>query len=167
MTKAKQTTIENTAQWDFDTQEDKKLTPKHISFGDIPVKAEEIVSPAPVRKSRFVIEEASENTVSSQQSTSPNNLSTHSGEVLHIFTPTSTAESSWQSAMGLGLGISSNIEGEVKKGRFSVNQATPKIPSDKSETSTPIQPETPVQDMRPVPMERITSNESLKGGWFK
>ncbi|KAI8880921.1 kinase-like protein [Backusella circina FSU 941] len=208
MGKVKQTTMENTAQWDFEEEEEEKeergnSKQKHITFGEVTVnksdnnKAElpspseqDIVSPAPIRKSRFVIEETSDNTVSSQQSVSPNNLSTHSGDALsnsasiftQLSTNPSTAESSWQSSMGLGLGISSNIEGEVKKGRFSVNQATPKIPGDKAEnstptasttsmqstpvqstptttTTTPIQsiPETPVQEIRPVPMSQRKS----------
>lgn len=95
----KQTTLEDTTQWDFDTPTEEipaaVIDPKpsdtqiqkHISFGDAVVKHLdspspdlEISSPIPVRKSRFVIEDSNlenhdrhESTLSSHRSLSPMN----------------------------------------------------------------------------------------------
>lgn len=100
--------------------------------------------------------------------------------------PTNTPESHiWQTSMGLGLGISSTSAGiaaslqqpqeniEVKKGRFSVNQQsappsirTTNLPLDsKSELiQTPILPPESATDLRSMPMSRIISSDSMKGG---
>jgi hypothetical protein len=114
---------------------------KSISFGVV-AGSESIIAPAPVRKSRFVVEEQTpqhpyqlstgENntTVSSLRSMSPynqnyqsDNDTLHHSIFTHHSTNTSTTENSWQSSMGIGLGISSSLpEVEIKKGRFSVNQ---------------------------------------------
>jgi hypothetical protein len=177
----------------------------------------EIASPVPVRKSRFVIEDNSypttdrnDITMSSQRSLSPNsnnnNLSVHSRcssttpsatatSVFHGHSPPITADSSWQSAMGVGLGICTgssanpgvpsapqqqqeNVE-VLRKGRFSVNQhnaptsiRTTNIDSNSKFAEgapglSPIQPPESPYEMRSYPMSRITSNDSIKGGTYK
>ncbi|CAO3608567.1 unnamed protein product [Mucor hiemalis] len=127
----KQTTLEDTTQWDFDTPteehppadpkpSDVVPTQKHISFGDVVVKNSpssdpvEISSPIPVRKSRFVIEDNNltedrhESTFSSQRSLSPMNTYKADPDVKSYFnndTP-SHNDGHWQSSMEAGLGIS-------------------------------------------------------------
>lgn len=121
----------------------------HISFGNITVNdlpsppvptvelaAAEIASPAPIRKSRFVIEEnanlddRNESNISSHRSLSPPASSSHLLSAVHSFPPPSatatqhplanesidstsaqqandpTTTKDWQSAIGSGLGIS-------------------------------------------------------------
>ncbi|KAI8876112.1 kinase-like protein [Backusella circina FSU 941] len=137
--------------WDFegtsDTKE-KESNPKskHITFlnNNNNNNNNNTDTPEPIKKSRFVIEEQPSQhphqltvgeyntTISSQRS--DNDTLHHSIFTLHS-TNTSTAESSWQSSMGMGLGISSSLpEVEVKKGRFSVNQQQQSKPEFVTET---------------------------------
>jgi hypothetical protein len=210
----KQTTIDKNTiqQWDFDNSDEEEIPSQHvpnttrkahISFGDVVVNSKpdlpspaltepEIASPVPVRKSRFVIEDATMDTLSSQRSLSPSNntLSAHSlsssttpsttaTSIFHGHSPPSTVDSSWQSAMGVGLGICTgaaapsmpqqeNIE-VLRKGRFSVNQPTSirTVNTDnKLETAPATSPVLPPElpgEIRSFPMSRITSTDSLKG----
>jgi hypothetical protein len=155
----KQTTIESTAdqQWDFDDKDTTENTAPaspsattravpiqkpHVAFGKVSVNTNkddlpspafsepEIASPAPIRKSRFVIEEAhnisdrNETSLSSQYSLTrpPNNIFAYSSppnptDAAAVFTanesiispPAAAAanDGNWQSSIGLGLGISS------------------------------------------------------------
>lgn len=171
----------------------------------------EIASPVPVRKSRFVIEDnsypatdRSDITMSSQRSLSPssnnnNSLSAHSlsrsptpssataTSIFHGHSPPATTDNSWQSTVGVGLGICTNSVNPtgvvpstqqqqenvevLRKGRFSVNQQnapssirTANIDSNHSKSvEVALPPESPYE-VRSYPMSRITSNDSLKGG---
>lgn len=128
-------------------------------------------------------------TVSSQRSLSPSNISFISRETIPSNTATTvfpndpTEIHNWQTSMGLGLGISSastaiaaslqqpqeNVQ--VKKGRFSVNHQsapasirTANISTDLKTEQTPILPPESASDLRSMPMSRVISNDSMKGG---
>ncbi|KAI9246389.1 kinase-like domain-containing protein [Helicostylum pulchrum] len=180
----KQVTIENTDQWDFDTApDDDKLTTapiqkQHISF--LTTTTKDLPSPVPsepdapsaTKKSRFVIEETNDKnevTISSQRSLSPNNLSSSPNNNHNsILSADSSSSNTWQSAMGLGLGISSSSSptiaaalqdnNQVKKGRFSLNQQQQQPPIRTS--NMPIVVDSP--QLEAIPMSRITSNDSTR-----
>ncbi|KAI7888765.1 kinase-like domain-containing protein [Mucor mucedo] len=203
----KHVTIEHTDQWDFDTAttDDETTKPvqkqQHISFGNLG-KGTDLPSPAPsesdhtrTRKSRFVIEDGStisldkeDITVSSRRSLSPSRLSSISRETIpqpqstSVFPtdPVASDSQAWQSAMGLGLGISSTSSAisaslqqlplenvQVRKGRFSVNhQSAPasiRTADSKSEPTPILLPELPASDIRSMPMSRGISSDSMKG----
>ncbi|KAG2235741.1 hypothetical protein INT48_009156 [Thamnidium elegans] len=160
----KQVTIENTDQWDFDTApDDDKLTTapiqkQHISFlttknnmTDLPspISSEPDVPITSTKKSRFVIEETNDITVSSQRSLSPNNLSSSPNNNNSILSADSSSNT-WQSSMGLGL---------VKKGRFSLNQQSTLPPAIRT-SNMPAVVDSP--QLEAIPMSRITSNDSMR-----
>ncbi|KAI8077446.1 kinase-like domain-containing protein [Thamnidium elegans] len=180
----KQVTIENTDQWDFDTApDDDKLTTapiqkQHISFlttknnmTDLPspISSEPDVPITSTKKSRFVIEETNDITVSSQRSLSPNNLSSSPNNNNSILSADSSSNT-WQSSMGLGLGISSSSSptiaatlqdnnNPVKKGRFSLNQQSTLPPAIRT-SNMPAVVDSP--QLEAIPMSRITSNDSMR-----
>ena len=158
---------------------------KHISFGDVVIKdpsarlpmspvAESpptitsTTSPAPpalAKKSRFVVEE------SESQSSSP-----HPSPQQPVQSPTSAQNTSHSATdptalTGVGLGISANShasqDGEVKKGRFSVNQtpqSRPSTPADGSDSGDKsVQHHRPSMDDKPVSICRVSSQDSLPG----
>lgn len=181
----KQVTIENTDQWDFDTApDDDKLTTapiqkQHISFlttkmdlpSPVPSESDVPITSTIAKKSRFVIEETNDRnevTVSSQRSLSPNNLLSSSPNNNNSILSADSSSNTWQSAMGLGLGISSSSptiaatlqdNNQVKKGRFSLNQ-----PSAIRTSNMPIVADSP--QLEAIPMSRITSNDSMRGKYI-
>lgn len=181
----KHVTIENTDQWDFDTApDDDKLTTapiqkQHISFlttkmdlpSPVPSESDVPITSITAKKSRFVIEETNdknEATVSSQRSLSPNNLLSSSPNNNNSILSADSPSNTWQSAMGLGLGISSSSptiaatlqdNNQVKKGRFSLNQ-----PSAIRTSNMPIVVDSP--QLEAIPMSRITSNDSMRGKYI-
>ncbi|CEG70591.1 Putative STE/STE20/FRAY protein kinase [Rhizopus microsporus] len=188
----KQTTIENSDQWDFDDTSPHEKS-RHITFGNVmkntdkaiglpsPAPSEpEISSPSFHRRSRFVIDDythPSDTTTTATTTATTTTIGTSTGPHRSISpnqytpqpdnsspmsaSPPQTCDSnSWQSSVGLGLGISHQQEnGEIKKGRFSVNQASVPKPE-----NLPFLATDPSQDIRPIPMSRALSNESTREG---
>lgn len=120
-------------------------------------------------------------TLSSQPSLSPTRLSSINPQNPSPADMTAPDTQTWQSAVGLGLGISSTSSAisaslqqqplenvPVRKGRFSVNHQsapasmrTPSLSTDLKNDLTPI----PLPELPPsVPMSRGVSNDSMKGG---
>lgn len=154
----KQILAEATEQWDFDTTDEApSTTRKHISFGDVvvrdpsrptlpgsvstpsrtyPVAQESNSAP---KKSRFVVEEAFHNT----QDTHPLDKSL-GPELTQSITVTKTCQ-----------------DGQVKKGRFSVNQVSQQLSPPQQQEQRQSSRETPDTNISSLP--RVYSQESLPG----
>ncbi|CDH59981.1 kinase family protein [Lichtheimia corymbifera JMRC:FSU:9682] len=161
---------------------------KHITFGEVVVRnppqphqqqptstssptseskttSPEIAAPAPSKKSRFVVEDGNsksdsdhhQSVSSLQRSTSPAYFDDNSHPSSTGSPYISPITSSTPDEVPTGLGISASSSApppqEVKRGRFSVNQQSTTAPGDEQEQS---------HDIRPLPVSRVSSQDSLQ-----
>lgn len=163
---------------------------KHITFGEVVVRnppqphqqqptstssptseskttSPEIAAPAPSKKSRFVVEDGNsksdsdhhQSVSSLQRSTSPayfdDNSHPSSAGSPYISPITSSTPDEVPTGLGISASSSAPPPQEVKRGRFSVNQQSTTAPGDEQEQS---------QDIRPLPVSRVSSQDSLQSG---
>ncbi|KAI9313762.1 kinase-like domain-containing protein [Dichotomocladium elegans] len=187
--------FETTEQWDFDTPADNVSDhsgpgekKRHISFGNVVVRnpsqlhasttpgspSMAMVQPSDnatstaSRKSRFVVEEGHENdnysTELSQRSISP--IYEESNIPLSPYIPPVSSTDGNDPPAGLGISASAPLSTEVKRGRFSVNQAQqrPVTPSTLDDPEQqPIKAQSTAQaDIRPIPVARTSSQDSFQ-----
>lgn len=165
---------------------------KHISFGDVVIRnppqphagsphtesppssvttSPEIAAPAPVKKSRFLVEENRDSdhtaTTISQRSMSPSTDDNHPPGSPYL-SPVTNADAN-ETPTGLGISSSAPASNEVKKGRFSVNQtaarsSTPGTADDGTDHNMSVQTHASApQEIRPISVARVSSHDSLPG----